>query len=340
MSKTQNQHYVPKFVLRQFLLNPSGEQVAVYDKHSDKCFITSIKNIMAETRFNDFVFEDFIVSFEPVACNIETLFLPAYRRILKSRCLDGTVQEKVDLAYFAAFQMLRSKSTRQMHEDIETMLKAKIEDMGGRMEDMQGWYPQTEDSLKMQTLIGIQEALPGYASIIACKDYVLIEPAPGRSFYLGDNPVVLHNNQNFGPYGNLGLAVEGIEIYLPLSSDLLLGMWCPSVLKGITENSLNELKKAKSEISLKYLSGRISLEQMNELLLPLDNATKMTEQFTSECKSGAPIASSNKNMDYYNSIQSSNSYRYVVCRKSDFDLARQHNLEFPDLRKGRRFTPF
>lgn len=31
-----------------------------------------------------------------------------------------------------------------------------------------------------------------------------------------------------GPYGNIGLAVRGIEIYFPLSKTLALGMFCPS----------------------------------------------------------------------------------------------------------------
>ena len=65
----QNQHYVPKFVLRQFLTEGDGGRVHVYDKHTDRAFVTSIRNIMAERRFNEFAFdEDYIASFEPVAC--------------------------------------------------------------------------------------------------------------------------------------------------------------------------------------------------------------------------------------------------------------------------------
>lgn len=96
---TQNQHYVPKFILRQFLADTDGERVAVYDKQTDKTFVTSIRNVMAENRFNDFLFDDdWIVSFEPLACAAEDQVLPTYQNILKTRRLDNSPREKAGLA--------------------------------------------------------------------------------------------------------------------------------------------------------------------------------------------------------------------------------------------------
>jgi len=43
-------------------------------------------------------------------------------------------------------------------------------------------------------------------------------------------------------------------------------------------------------------------------------------------------------MDFFNSLQAANAYRYVVCQQSDFDLAKRHNKEFPHLRKGRKLN--
>src|SRR5437867_1963888 len=115
--------------------------------------------------------------------------------------------------------MLRTKAARATFQEIGAAMKDKIEAMGHRMEDIPGWQPQTEDTVKRGTLIAIREALSSYAEIIALREFRLAEAAPGRGFYLGDNPVCLHNARTFGPYGNLGLAVPGIEIYLPLSSN-------------------------------------------------------------------------------------------------------------------------
>jgi hypothetical protein len=66
----QNQHYVPKFILRQFLTDETKEHVYVYDKHEDKIFVTAIMNIMAESRFHDFSVEQWTASFEPAASRI------------------------------------------------------------------------------------------------------------------------------------------------------------------------------------------------------------------------------------------------------------------------------
>jgi hypothetical protein len=58
----------------------------------------------------------------------------------------------------------------------------------------------------------------------------MFETTPAHPFFIGDNPVTLQNNtQPKGPLrGNLGLAVRGIEIYLPVSSTLTLAFFCRS----------------------------------------------------------------------------------------------------------------
>jgi hypothetical protein len=65
---------------------------------------------------------------------------------------------------------------------------------------------------------------------------------------------------------------------------------------------------------------------------------KPATEFIDAATSGMPISSDMEHMDFYNSLQTANSYRYVVCQQSDFDLARRHNKEFPHLRKGRKIT--
>jgi hypothetical protein len=88
---------------------------------------------MAENRFHDFRFEDWVVSFEPIASKIEDLCLPAYRRVIENRRLEGTPEEKTDLAFLIAFQMLRTKAARARFQEMEATMKDKIEAMGHRM---------------------------------------------------------------------------------------------------------------------------------------------------------------------------------------------------------------
>jgi hypothetical protein len=332
----QNQHYVPRFILRQFLSDTEKEQVPVYDKHTDKSFVTSIKNIMAERRFNDFVYENWIVSFEGIASGIEDIVLPSYRRVIERRQLDGTPQEKVDLAFLIAFQLLRTKSRREFNGALEGEIQKRVEAEGGKMGDIKGWEPSTEDSVKQEHLTFMRKHIADFAGIIAQKDFVLISSMPARSFYLGDNPVCLHNDRDHGPYGNLGLAVDGIQIYMPLSSDLMLAAWCPTVLP----ESHNMLESAKKEIEREALAalmaGRISAPQMRQQRESRRALFHVSEAMHQNCTDGRPIDSVDTTMDFYNSLQLSFAHRYVISREGDFAFARMHNRENPDLRQGRR----
>ncbi|MEJ0024927.1 MAG: DUF4238 domain-containing protein [Rhizomicrobium sp.] len=332
----QNQHYVPRFILRQFLSDAEKEQVQVYDKHADKSFVTSIKNIMVERRFNDFVFEDWIVSFEGIATGIENIVLPSYRRVIERRQLDGTPQEKADLAFLVAFQLLRTKAHREYGTAVEDEIRKRIESEGGKMQDIKGWAPSTEDTIKQEHLTFIRKHIADFAGIIAQKDFALISSMPSRSFYLGDNPVCLHNERDFGPYGNLGLAVEGIQIYMPLSAELMLCAWCPTIMTA-SRKMLDDAKQmAEREALAELMAGHITADQMRQNLDASRTRFSVAESMHQAFAEGRPIDSVDATMDFYNSLQLSYAHRYVVSREGDFDFARTFNRENPEVRHGRR----
>ncbi|TIP06441.1 MAG: DUF4238 domain-containing protein [Mesorhizobium sp.] len=336
----ENQHYVPKFILRQFLSDKKRERVSVFDKHTEKTFVTSIKNIMAERRFNDFTFDDeWLASFEPIACTAEHQTQPSYEKVLKDRRLDNSPEQKAALAMMLAFQLLRTKAARDQWQAVEDAIVKKVEESGGRMQDVKGWedwQPMTEDRLKREHLLSIQGSIGEYAQIIAAKDFVLAEPSPGRSFYLGDNPVCLANALDFGPYGNLGLAVQGIEIYMPLASDLMLCAWCPSIIHGLREAHKRAKEARQAEAVSRVMKGELSAAGMRQLLDSAKATEEPVAELLSAFKEGHPVTSNDANMDYYNSLQTSYAYRYIVCQQADFALARRFNSENPALRRGSR----
>ncbi len=109
----ENQHYVPKLILRNFLQNEEKEQVSVLSKSKKREFITSIKNIMAERRFNEFrVNKDFLASFEDTASKLEGEVAPIYRKVVETRRLPEGAQQKALMAIFVAFQFVRTRGFR------------------------------------------------------------------------------------------------------------------------------------------------------------------------------------------------------------------------------------
>jgi hypothetical protein len=77
------------------------------------------------------------------------------------------------------------------------------------------------------------------------KDWLLISTTRKSPFIIGDNPLALQNAIDMGPYGNLGLAVKGIEIYLPLSPVRALAIWCPSHKQAIVSVA-SRLRQARA----------------------------------------------------------------------------------------------
>jgi hypothetical protein len=338
----QNQHYVPKFVLRGFLSNETNERVHVYDKHDDKHFQTSIKNIMAERRFNEFdLNEEYRASFEPIACAAEEQVLPAFREVVERRRLSEEPMQKAALALMVAFQFLRTKAHRDRWQAVEESIVSIVEAEGGRMQDIRGWEdwePANEDSLKREHLLTMQSGLTEFTQIIAAKDFILAEPAPGTTFYIGDNAVALANSRKFGPYGNIGLALPGIEIYMPLTADLMLCAWCPSLLGDLRKDHEERKMTRRGELLAQVGAGQLSPATMKAMLERVAPLERFSDELLQNAAEGRPVPSDPKNMEYYNSLQTNWAYRYVISREGDFEFARSVNMANPTLRRGHRIS--
>jgi hypothetical protein len=330
----ENQHYVPKFILRQFMIDDAKEQVRVYDKINDTEFTTSIKNIMAERRFNEFHFDEYIASFEGLAGKIEDVLLPIYRTVLEKESLDHTPDQQAALAYFVTFQFVRTKAHRDIWQQIDDGLRQKIESMGAKIEDIQGYELPSENNLKKHHLLTLQETMSEFAPIVAAKNFMLLKAPENRSFYLGDTPVVMHNQQDFGFYGNIGLAVEGIEIYLPLSSRFVLCAYCPSIAKNMRDEWEDGKKGRQIELVKAVSSGQLSIvdvARVRQQMRPMDDyAELMIKKF----ETSGTIDAKDEQVDFINSLQTMHATRFVICKKGDLRLAQQHNAEFPKFRSG------
>ncbi|MGN7160532.1 DUF4238 domain-containing protein [Sphingomonas sp. SAFR-052] len=327
----QNQHYVPKLVLRNFLSNEVKEQVTVFDKKTGKIFRPNIAGVMAERRFYDFqVSPEYIASFEQTAGRLEDALLPTYRRILEERRLNHSAEEQARLAMLVAFQFLRTRQQRDRFVEVQELIRTKLEQMGGRIEDLDGYEPMTEDRLKHQHASFIIDAIKQYTNLIGSKHMMLISAAPDRDFYISDNPVVLHNDQDFGPYGNLGLGVRGIQIYLPLSHDLMLACLCPTILKGAVEQLEENLDQVRATLLPLVMAGKITGDEMRNQVAFIEERGSRVRGWWQRYLDGVADESNDHNMDFYNSLQMAQSRQFVISRHEDFKLSKRFMADFPD----------
>lgn len=303
-TETRNQHYVPQFLLRSFA-SGKKDQVYVYDKKTSKIFKTKIRNIAAERDFYNFKINGMELSLEQSLSNLETNTANIVKKIVSERTLKNiSAEETIELSYFAAVQFQRTRRMRSRLLELDKQIQEKIIAIGGDVNRVKGYQPFTSESVQDFNIHTLLHESPKYAQMFAVKNLVLYEAPKGHQFFISDDPVALHNDNDFGPYGKLGLMVPGIQIYLPLSPGLAVCFSCPSIAASIDKscNQLWDIMQRAPEM-LKNLKDP-------SFLLSLDRGFKEGERVTL-----AP-----ENIEHHNSLQAFHSERYVFSENGDFEL--------------------
>lgn len=258
--KGQNQHYVPQLLLKNFA---DKKQIYVYDKHTDRITRKSIRSTCSAedfytVHFNELVNEqpklrevlekhpliidgkristDEIIdlcgfSAEDWLSSIETKVGSVIKKIInKNSIADLTHLDKFLLCYFVAIQILRTTHQRQHMADFITHMREKLKNLYNPccgltlnefLEKEIGKNSLLD--LKVLTIKIFEECTLDYTICLIYKKMQLFRSPANMPFYISDHPVTFYNSLNFNPYGNIGLAVPGIEIYMPISSNLCLG---------------------------------------------------------------------------------------------------------------------
>ncbi|QJB70315.1 MULTISPECIES: DUF4238 domain-containing protein [Parasphingorhabdus] len=325
----QHQHYVPKLLLRGFLSKDrkraAKEQVHVLDLNEQRSFPTSIDNIMGERRFNDFwVDEDILATIEPWTSQIEAQLAPIVERIRIEKTLERTQEEIGSLASLIAFQFIRTKGMRLMPERLDQQMRSHVRRMGFDPAKVDGLMNLDEEGLKTEHVRHQIQHLGKYAEIIAEKEFFLMAAPEGRSFYIGDHPVVLHNDEPRTVYrGHLGIGAAYIQIYLPISSDVLLCAYDKAVLGQMMKTSDESFNKEVASYALgKLRAGEITAEQMKsalELRRDLDPVNAMIRRI----RAGQSIAVDPEQVQCYNSMQAFFAHRFVIDPDDDFSVAKE-----------------
>jgi hypothetical protein len=209
--------------------------------------------------------------------------------------------------------LVRVPRWRDTISDLSQLLRAKITSLGGNP-DESGFGELSPDELKAWGLLWFKE-VPDLVAHFHDKDWMLLRATAKYPLYVSDNPIVLHNQKDHRPFGNLGLAVRGIEIYLPLSSTLCLAMLCPS-------HRLDALEAIRSAC------GAPGEPQ------PIAQARLRLQQFADALHNADTVDLVPANVDHLNSLQVRTSSRYVYSAAANFDLAREILSSWPDLRHG------
>ena len=305
------QHYVPQFLLKSFGVGKK-QHLHVYDKKTGRTFQTNSKNVAGESRFYDFEFEGHMLTIEPSLSQIEAKAKTQFRRLLESDSLKVLSEEdRAILAVFFAIQFTRTRCYREQWRALPELLGDKLRRSALNCKEQtiieEYIQPLDENQNKIEAVRSIINAPKDFAIHFANKIWILLKAERRTPFLIGDNPLALQNSMNMEPYGNIGLAAQGIEIYFPLSPVRALALWCPSheemFQRAIIANSRDPLA---------------------------------IRQTVDAIETGCPLQFQPMNVINFNSLQIRFSERYIFSNIDDFSLAQEMVTSYPNLRFGPR----
>lgn len=304
------QHYVPRFVLKQFSTGKKHKLFA-FDKRSDNVFSTNIKNVAAESRFYDFEVGGHEVTIEPGLERIESRAKPVIASLLDADSIAGLDHEdRALLSLFLAVQFLRTKWFREQFREMPRQLEGALRKKLGQDADLSAiahlMRVPDDNELVLHTYRFLRNHAEELAKRFADKVWVLLATDGRHPFMIGDHPIGLQNQVDTGPFGNLGIGVKGIEIYMPLTPRRALAMWCPSILATLRGQA--------------QLYGRAS---------NADEIVRVVE-------SSSALWYSPESVINFNSLQIAHSERFVFSSTGNFSLATQMLAAYPTLRTGPR----
>lgn len=313
----QNQHYVPRCLLRPFASNKS-EQIHVLDKSDGREFVTSIGNIAAEIGFNDFVVEGQRKSIETFLSRMESDVATLLQAVVAKESINWLTREnRIVVSLFAAIQQLRVKCAREEMQNLHRTLREWIVERGHNPNSVEGFEELNDEEMRAAG-VGLVIDAKDFAKYYFHKQWVLMKSPPGQSLYISDNPITMHNLVERPGRGNLGLNVEGIEIYLPIAPALSLCFFC--------ERTSQRVRAALHTAHwLRGFTGRLSVD-----IAPL-------EELDRAFRTGEPLKLLPANVEHQNSLQVIDSSRFVFSHDGNFSMANEMLADHQSLKMPRAF---
>lgn len=313
--KVENQHYVPKFLLRNFT-SRKKKKLWVYDKQEENTYSTNVKNTATERNFYVLKNGDNEISIEPWFALLDSKAGEVVSQIIHSESIQGLSKEEWDwFILFVAFQFIR---TRQQLETLKNFKSQMIEWFKVRDMDSESINYSDQD-LKNALLSDMFKNIPRLQEALESKYVLLFKTGTSTSFYTSDHPVVQHND-NDGLYGNLGLETPGIQVYLPLSSQLLIGFWCRSVGNTIydTKQKIDFILRAEQN-----QPGFFEASQSEMTLQKLKDKSKRLDNLHNALAGISPCPVDPEELTFMNHLQVIFSNRFVYSSQDDFSLVKR-----------------
>lgn len=319
------QHTVPRFLLRHFSRPGKGKRLRLYafDKAAGRAYATTPDDATVRNTFYNLDNHPKQASLEPLLGIYEHLAAPVIADLRAHKDIRRlTADDRYKLAVFVAVQRARTFGELERISGMISVLTDKMEAIGSTKEQASETLGLSSEGVTRDIFLRQLVQQVSHIDHLLNKDWYLLETSPEHPFYVSDNPVVLKNSNDFGPYGNIGLAVRGIQIYLPLSSTLMLAMYCPSIRE----------QKVRQKQDLQILLARAPY------LIPRHIRPFETLEHISRFTDYLLMPLTPEHVTHYNALQVEYAEQYVFCGENEFSLVERMLADNERYRTGPRFT--
>lgn len=256
--KTKKQHYVPQMYLK--LWGITGEnQIHVYDKELEKARINNIEDVASQRYFYD-VNPNHIFSGKTIeelkklgleweteeksqgleyafAEEIEKPFSGFLRELISNansatpwhinNCYFVFPDEKADFSAYLAFQFMRTKRVRDSVLDAADCLSQAMEEMKFPESGRERYLISKEKAKELHVQMLVDAKNMAEVAAQFCKlTWMLGLNRTKKLFYTTDNPIATygHLKQPYTYMSMNGLSSKGVEVFFPLSPNIILIM--------------------------------------------------------------------------------------------------------------------
>lgn len=274
--KKKNQHTVPQCYLKPWCID-NTEQMNVYDKKQQKQRINSIRDVTTERYFYDIKLSKYITDEEVdpeslddvqyiedfFANNVEGHFKTLLDNLIEralsmnrweiKNCFFISEENKAKFSVMLSLQHNRGKAVRNSIADSSDCLCQALKDMGVPAEDIQK-YTVTEDDLHLihgEIILSEEETIK-LSHIFDNHIWVLLINKSDQLFYTSDTPIgtKAHIENRFMPMN--GLVSAGVEVFFPLSPNLILLLFERTHHKSMSKYDRKALEITDNRIVREY----------------------------------------------------------------------------------------
>lgn len=318
------QHTVPRFLLENFAISSEkkkrGKQVFALNKQTRQVMKMNVNDATVHTRFYNLHNQPETVSLESLLSLYEGSASTVIRNLISTKSIQGlSEEERSVLARFVTVQHLRTRGEYENQKHMAQGLYNTLKLKGIICEELEHYF--SDEVFELNTKSNFLDQIAGCdfeTSIILSKEWLLFETTPDRPFYISDNPVTMYNEKEFTDRSNTGIALPGIQIYLPLSTTLVLAMVCPS---------LNDKLREERELIYKYIVSHRGGEQSNVF---------QRLSFLKDILDNRLVSIEDWRLNHLNNLQVWRAEQFIFSSIEDFERVKNLIDDCPELVDGPR----